>query len=259
MNAASDHQTGPAPAAVRSGFQEGFAAPFGGLGLWLRKAALLKAGLVPCGIGLALTGVLAGVWVSQFQNLQLWMASRSSEAGAVRMSLWVVEPTLIVGGLGLGVFLLVVLGSLFAAPWQRRLAHKTEELLGADPSLQSLPSAPASQVMLDELKRMGGWLLWLLPGAALGLVPWIGALLTASWLFCALVLYLASLFTTTPLRARGLTRWSKLRFTWRHRMAMLGFGLGLTLLALIPLVQIACLPASAIGGVRLVRRLRAGE
>ncbi len=239
-------------------FGKGLRAPFSGLALWVKRGSLFHAGLPSLGIGIALTALIAIVWISQFSALQSWIASPGHEY-LLRLHWWAVSPALVLGGISLGVLLLVVLGNLFASPWQSRLAQRTEDLLGADSTRQEQPASPspsAAEAMLAELKRLGWLLVFLLVGLGLYFVPAVGALLYLAWFLAVLVLFLAYLFAGLPLRERGLSRWSKARFVWQHKIAMLGFGIGLVLLALIPLVQMACLPASAVGAVVLVRDLR---
>ncbi len=239
-------------------FGAGFKAPFEGIGQWLKTPGLRKAGLPALGIGLGLTAVIGAAWITQLSTAHAWLAEKQA-SGALSLSWWAVSPSLALGGICLGVFLLVVLGNLFASPWQHRLVRAAEQALGAAPREPPATPVSLSDAMLAELKRLAWLAGWLLLGLVLGLVPLLGALLYTLWFWCVLTIYLASIFIGLPLAGRGVTGWSKARFIWRHKVSLLGFGLGLMLLAVIPVLQATCLPAAAVGAVGLVHQLRRAE
>jgi uncharacterized protein involved in cysteine biosynthesis len=249
------------PSAPKGGFSRGFQAPFVGLTTWFSNGELLKTGLPSLGVGLALTAVVALGWFAGSSAIHSWFVERASRPNsALTISLWAISPSLLLGGISMGVLLLTVLGNTLAAPWQWRLAEAAEAQLGPDPSREKgSEPATASEAMLSELKRLAWLLVWLLLGLPLALIPFMGSLLYGVWLLAVMITFLAYLFVGPTLRARGLTRWSKIGFVWRHKASMLGFGLGLSLLALIPLLQASCLPAAAVGAVGLVRELRGKE
>ena len=258
MNHPDSKQSWSAP---KGGFGPGFRAPFAGLSRWVSKGELLKTGLPCLGVGLALTAVLAIAWIAGSSAIHSWFLERASRPNSsLTISLWAIGPSLLLGGISLGVLVLTVLGNTLAAPWQWRLAEAAEAQLGPDPSREKgLEPAEASEAMFSELKRLAWLLVWVLLGLPLALIPFLGSLLYGVWLMAVMITFLAYLFVGPALRARGLTRWSKIGFVWRHKASMLGFGLGLSLLALIPLLQATCLPAAAVGAVGLVRELRGQE
>jgi CysZ protein len=163
---------------------------------------------------------------------------------------------LLVAFLLLAVVTFVTLTSLIGQPFFERLSDQVERRLGHPPPgidapwWRTLPRATVESVLLLALVVAVNaplFVLDLVPGLGQTLVPVLQALASGFLLSIELL--------AIPLQRRGLHLGERLRFAWRHRGAVTGFGVAAFLLFLVPFANVLAMPGSIVGGTLLVRRL----
>jgi CysZ protein len=163
---------------------------------------------------------------------------------------------LLVSYLILAVLIYATLTNVIGQPFFERVSDRVEHRLGDPPTgadapwWRTLPRATVESVTLFVLVvavNVPLFLLNFVPLLGQTFVPLLQALVSGFLLsieLCAI-----------PLQRRGLHLGERLRFAWRHRGAVTGFGVAAFLLFLVPLANVVALPGSIVGGTLLVRRL----
>jgi CysZ protein len=163
---------------------------------------------------------------------------------------------LLVSYLILAVLTYATLTNVIGQPFFERVSDQVEHRLGDPPAgadapwWRTLPRATVETVALFVLVLAVNVPLFLLnfvPLLGQTFVPLLQALVSGFLLsieLCAI-----------PLQRRGLHLGQRLRFAWRHRGAVTGFGVAAFLLFLVPLANVLAMPGSIVGGTLLVRRL----
>lgn len=161
----------------------------------------------------------------------------------------------------LGVALIVIYGftavaNLIAAPFNSLLSEKVEQLYGGK------PPAPASwrQILRDlprtlgsEVRKLLYFLVRAVPLLLLFLIPGLNLAAPFLWMLFS-AWFLAMEYSDYPLGNRGMHFTEQRTFLKRSRLAALGFGAGVTLLTLIPVVNLAAMPAGVAGATLLALR-----
>ena len=232
------------------GFLDGLRAPFGGLGFIMSTPSTWAAALVPVVIVLALTMLLGFGGVAGTRALldaflpvlatDVWYAS------VVRVLLYAVAVMI-------AALVSMALAQPLSGPALERIVRAQERALGAgehpsdDRALASFwRGLRVTAVSLSFAALAIGLLLVVdvfVPPAAVVTVPlkFVVTALTLSW---------DVLDYPLGLRQRGVGQ----RLAWfrAHAPAVLGFGLALAVLFLVPCAGLLLLPAGAAGGARLV-------
>jgi CysZ protein len=163
---------------------------------------------------------------------------------------------LLVTYLILAVLTYATLTNVIGQPFFERVSDRVEHRLGDPPAgadaawWRTLPRATVESVALFVLVvavNVPLFLLNFVPLLGQTFVPALQALVSGFLLsieLCAI-----------PLQRRGLHLSERLRFAWRHRGAVTGFGVAAFLLFLVPLANVLAMPGSIVGGTLLVRRL----
>src|SRR6266498_136428 len=176
-------------------------------------------------------------------------------AALLVLGLLVVLATL-VAFLLLAVVTFATLTNLIGQPFFERLSDRVERHLGNPPAgvdtpwWRTLPRGTVESVLVLALVvavNLPLFVLDLLPLLGQTLVPLLQALVSGFLLSLELL--------AIPLQRRGLHLGARLRFAWRHRGAVTGFGVAAFLLFLVPLANVLAMPGSVVGGTLLVRRL----
>jgi len=197
--------------------------------------------------GLLLVGFLFGAW-HLHDDAMGWIGPEDP-AGWLVVPLWIGAFLVVVLG---AVLATLLLGGILAGPFQEKLSEVIEGLASDSPhveeelSLRSL-AMDALGAMRGATERLGLFVLFVIPLMALSLVPVVG-LLGLALLYCWSVFFLALQFSDPYLARRKLPRMEKIT-RLREQLAMsMGFGVALTLLMLVPLLQIVLSPALVAGG-----------
>ncbi|MBI2301781.1 MAG: EI24 domain-containing protein [Armatimonadetes bacterium] len=227
----------------------GFTAVPRGAGLILRRPELRRLAALPAVVsGVLFVAVVGLCWWLLPGLLERWWPGLAGGHFLARL-------LAAVAGVAAGVLAFVFGSGLVAQPFLDPLAGATEQVLGAAPAAERF----SARAMLREL-ALAGWdvafdltafvalqvlllATWLVPGAG-WLHPVLGWLVTV---------WLAAMEMATPALARhglhGPARW---RALGRRRWRGLGLGVAVTLLLLVPLLQLLTLPVAVVAGTLVV-------
>lgn len=229
-----------------------------GFGIMLRAPGLLLLGAVPALVSavLLLVGLVALISVSG--DLVVWMTPFADGWGPWwRGLVRVVVGVALVGGAGmLGALSFVALTLLIGGPFYERIAESAEARLGLDVGADGAGWwRQARRGIADAIKLV---LLAVAGGAvafAFGFVPVVGQTVVPvlAVLFGAWVISLEMTGMVFQRRGTGLRQ--RHRVLWRHRRAVLGFGVPTYLLCLVPVAQLVVIPSAVVGGTLLAHRL----
>ena len=161
-----------------------------------------------------------------------------------------------------GVLLALVAGALLAQPLSspalERLIRLTEASLG-------LPPRAKTSFLVDAWRSLRGALIGLsaVP-IVLGLTAFELAVPGSTWVVLPLKLFVSGVLVSWdlldyPLGVRDLRLRDRLRWMVTHEAEVLGFGLSLACVFLVPCVQIVLLPAGVVGATLLVHAIERAE
>lgn len=243
------------------GFFRGLSLPFVGAKLvYVEHGDLIRYWIVPLLVTVAVL-IASTTAVFRYDDALLgWMWSdpggegwQAWLLGALHSVLWVVVDAVL---LVLALVVTMLVGSLVAAPFNARLGEVIDErVTGKKP-----PPFAVGRVVMDLVRtaviETGFGLVNLLLFVA-GLVlppagPFLFVLGLVAWAY-----YFAIAYVDIPLATRGRGVLDRLRFTARHPMAVLGFGTGVGLFLMVPILNLLFMPAAVAGGVLLVSELDA--
>lgn len=165
------------------------------------------------------------------------------------------------------IFTFTVVGNLIAAPFNEVLSEKVEEIfLGKIPE-NSYPNSSffgtafhlfrqTSFNLLENLKEIAFFAIIGLCMFFLNFIPGLGTGLNMLWIW----IFLAFEFLNYPLSRKSYSFRQKLRLIWDQKGLVSGFGLGVFLVLFIPVFNLACIPASVVGGTLLyLQEMRNGS
>jgi CysZ protein len=238
----------------RPGFVDGVGALFGGFRFVIMTPSVWPLAIVPVVVASVLT---AGVSWAALQSLLPAIAGLFGP----RLGLLAAVVQVLVAALALLAAAIVGFGLAqpLSGPALNRIVRRVEADLGA-------PAWPASGLAED----MGRALHSLAIAYAVGLpilgVLWIVTILvppasvvTFPLKLLVLALLIAWDLCDYPLSVHGIPVGARVSFAGRNLRALVGFGLGLGLLSLVPCLMVLVLPAGVAGAARLTRRIELFE
>lgn len=172
---------------------------------------------------------------------------------------WLLWPLFVIAALLVIFFGFTMIANLIGAPFNGLLAERVEDEERPDhrrpPSRPLLTEIPAS--VLNELRKLLYFLILAIPLLLLWLVPPVYPLLPFLWLAYGAWI-LAAEYLDYPMGNWQLDMTAQRKLMRKNRMLVLGFGTGVTVLTLIPVVNFIAMPAAVIGATRLwAQRLNA--
>ncbi|XXY47459.1 EI24 domain-containing protein [Sorangium sp. So ce269] len=244
---------------ARPGFGAGLKAMLGGYGYLFRTPDLWPLALVPTGIALVLTVVLA---IGGVKLAPALVESIVKEPGTG--ALWTVLMA-VLRVLSLAVVLVAALAISFglakplSGPALERMVRRAEADLGApawpDVSFfadmwRALQSSLVALAFTLPIVIVLGVVGFLFPPASVVVIPLQLAVtaLAGAWDLC-----------DSPLSIRGVPVAARIGFVRRNFAAVMGFGFGLALLSFLPCSLLIVLPAGILGAARLVVTLERWE
>jgi CysZ protein len=247
----------PAPLALsppRPGFRAGALAIFSGFGFIATTPAVWPLALVPVAIGTGLFAILSVVAIERIPPLfAAWLGGTSGLLATIVG--WVATGIAMVfaGLIGFG------LAQPLSGPALERIVRRVEAKDGAptwpptsftSDMVRSLESVLVSSALGVPLLALLFIIGFVIPPAVVITVPlkFVVVALLAAWDLC-----------DYPLSIRGVPIRSRVAFMARNIWAMIGFGLGLALLALLPCMLLLALPAGVAGAARLIVALERAE
>lgn len=247
----------PAPLAKsnpRPGFVAGARAIFSGVGFIAATPEVWPLALVPVAIGTGLTALFSATAIKLIPPLFTgWLGATHSVLAVVFGVIATALAVLLGGVVAFG------LAQPLSGPALERIVRRVEARDGA-------PASPPTSFKDDVLRSLGS----VAVSAAFG-VPLLAVLFVISLLFPPAVvvtfplkLVVLSLLAAWdlcdfPLSIRGLPIRTRVAFMRRNLGPMLGFGLGIALLSLLPCMLLFALPAGVAGAARLVIAIERAE
>ncbi|GAA3805869.1 EI24 domain-containing protein [Nocardioides panacisoli] len=225
---------------------------FAGMRMWRRRPGLMVLGLIPAIITLVLLAAAVVLLVLFADDLIAWATPFADHWPAV----WR-------GVLRIGLYLAVVLGSLFLSvvtftaltlaigdPFYERIWKETELMLGGvvpDRGVSWWRSA-ADAGGLAVLGLLAAVVVFVI-----GLVPVVGAIAGPVLGIVVSGRLLAGELVSRALEARGMDRAARKRVLAPHGPALLGFGLAVQVCFLVPFGAVLMMPAAVVGSTMLAR------
>ncbi len=225
----------------------GFSLPFRGLGL-LIKPGLRRYVAVPLFLNVVIFAGLAYLAGSYFDAfMDRWLPTQDWLA-FLRWLLWV----LFASTYALAAFYgFTLLANLIGAPFNAMLAARVEEkLTGRAPieAHQSLLRA-IGPALGAELGKIWYFVSRALPLLVLFFIPGLNVLVSLGWLVFGFW-FLAIEYTDYPLSNHGLSAREQRAWLRNMRTKSLAFGAGTSLLMVIPVIQLAAMPAAVAAATR---------
>lgn len=240
-----------------AGFGQGIRLLGRGFRLWSTSPRLMLIGAIPGLVTLALFTVLIVLLALNLENLATFLtpfAETWDEAFRSGLRL-LVAIALIAAEVLLLVYLFAAVTLLIGQPFFEKISERVEDSLGGVPSPVDVPFWPSVARGVGESLRV----LAITIGVGLGLlllgfIPVVGPIgagiigaVTGGW-------FLALELTTVPFERRGLRLADRRRLLKAHRPTVLGFGVSVFLLFLLPLGALVTMPAAVAGATLLARR-----
>jgi CysZ protein len=246
------------------GFFRGLSLPFRGAKLvYVEHPDLVRFWIVPLLVTIA---VLVASTAAVFHYDDALLGWLWSDPGAGEgFSGWLLGALHDVLGFVIDVLLLllallvtILVGSLVAAPFNARLAEVLDErVTGQKPPPFALGRVAMDLVRTAVIETGFGLVNLVLFVAGLALPPagpFLFVLGLVAWAY-----YFAIAYVDVPLATRGKGVMDRLRFSAGHPMAVLGYGTGVGLFLMVPVVNLLFMPAAVAGGVLLVSELERSE
>ncbi len=234
--------------------------PFAGAGYVLQGLKLLfRPGLkryliIPVLINILVFSLVGWLGYSQFAQFLDRFLPSSSWLHYFRWLLW---PLVALSFLLIVFYTFTAIANLLAAPFNGMLAEKVEYSLTGKSPPNPYPSITAAVLpaLFSEFRKLLYFLLRALPLLLLFLIP--GLQIAAPFLWLAFSAWYLSLeYMDYPMGNHGLGFKDQLRQLKKSRLTALGFGAGVTLLMMIPILNFAAMPAAVAGATALWCRQR---
>jgi len=251
--------------AVR-GFWWGFRQPFRGARFaYFTHPGLARIWIWPIVITIAcIAGVAVAAWLWHDDLLGLMWGEPVGEglwAQAQRVLRPAAQVLFLLLLAALGILLVNLLSSLFAAPFKDRLSEEVERIYRQKQAPPFSWSRLGRDLLLTvrlELGKSALYVVIMVPAFLLSLlVPVVGQVLYAVFGTLLTIIFFAVDYTDWPLARRGRGVRERSRIIRKHFVRMLGLGTGVWLFVFIPFVGLFFMPAAVTGGTLLVLDLEA--
>jgi len=226
-----------------------FTYPFRGLRL-ITRYAFWRYSAIPLLINIAL---FAGMGSLLFGQLDGWTDALLPPGGWHDYVRWLVWPLAILGFLLIGFFCFTLVGSVVAAPFTDLLAARIMATSGVDGSLtdvRRLTWHGSLSSIADELGKLWFVVSRSLPALLLFLAPGVNILAPVIWFLVGSWL-LAFEYLEHPLAETGSSFAEQRQLLRGDPLVAISFGAGVSVLMLIPVLNLAAIPASVAGACLL--------
>ncbi|OOZ35891.1 sulfate transporter CysZ [Solemya velesiana gill symbiont] len=211
----------------------------------LLKPGLKRYLIVPLITNILIFTLIGWIGYTQFEAIQDWMLPESSWLNYLRWILW---PLFALAALLITFYTFTVVANLIAAPFNSILAERVELLLTGQKANDGNGSlfAAIGPAILSELRKLGYFLLRAIPLLILFVIPGINVIAPFLWLLFS-AWFLALEYADYPMGNHGLSFPVQHKRMKKLRLTALGFGGGITLFMMIPLLNLAIMPAAVAG------------
>jgi CysZ protein len=218
-----------------------------GLGM-LRQPGLKRYLLVPLAINLLIFSLVGWVGYSQFTAFMEWALPEASWYSFLRWLLW---PLFALTAMLVTFYTFTVVANLIAAPFNGLLAARVEELLTGQrpPESEEKLARIIVPAILSELRKLGYFLIRAIPLLVLFLIPGLNLVAPLLWILFS-AWFLALEYMDYPMGNHGMDFRQQHQELKKTRLSALGFGGGVTLLMMVPILNFAAMPAAVIGATR---------
>lgn len=164
---------------------------------------------------------------------------------------WLIWPLAVLAYLLIAFYTFTVVANLIGAPFNSRLAERVEtQLTGRPPPTDQTAFwrilVPA---VLGELRKLGYFLALAVPVLLLSLIPGLNVFAAILWVLLGFW-FLALEYADYPMGNNGLAPSRQRRLLAGKRLSALAFGAGATILMMIPILQLAAMPALVAGATK---------
>ncbi|MCG8428788.1 MAG: sulfate transporter CysZ [Chromatiales bacterium] len=225
--------------------------PFLGFGYLVKGIKMLMTPglkrflMVPFLINILIFALAGWLGYTQFNELMDWLLPEDSWLAYFRWILW---PLFAVTILLVTFYTFTAVANLLAAPFNSILAAKVENMVTGKPPLDNREklSEIIIPTILSELRKLSYFLIRAVPLLLLFLIPGINLFAPLIWvLFSAWFLSLE--YADYPMGNHGMTFPQQHKRIKNVRLTALGFGGGVTLMTMIPIVNFIAMPSAVIG------------
>lgn len=225
--------------------------PFQGFGYILKgMGMLLSPGLkryllVPLLINILIFSLAGWLGYSQFSNLLDWLLPQDSWLSYFRWILW---PLFAITILLVTFYTFTAVANLLAAPFNSLLAERVEfQVSGTKPPKSNEKiMAVILPAVLSELRKLSYFLIRAIPLLILFVIPGLNLFAPVLWILFS-AWFLALEYADYPMGNHRMTFPQQHKGIKKLRMTALGFGGGVTLLTLIPIINFIAMPSAVIG------------
>ncbi len=235
----------------RPGFRAGMGALFDGYRYLFRTPDVWPLALVPVVIAGILASIFGIIGVKGALLLVTKYLTRDDPNMLWTITLVIFRIVAVLLGLIVALFLAFALGKPLSGPILERIVRRVSTDLGA-------PEWPTPTLVQDVYRSLQSSVLalvftlpLLVPLMAIGILVPPAAVITTPLQFIVTAMGAAWDFCDYPLSIRGTGVAERIEFVRRNKRAVVGFGLGLGLLLLLPCSLIIVLPAGVIGAAHL--------
>jgi CysZ protein len=246
--------------AERPGAKEGLRSFFAGFGFILSNPGVWPLALVPITVAVTLFGILGYLAADLIPpQIEALFGARAASSTAMGIVAWLVKALALLVALLAAALVSFGLAQPLSGPALERIVRRAEAQLGA-------PAWPSTSFFGDIARSLQT----VLVGFAFAL-PLLAVLFVIDIFIppAIVVTFPAKLVVTAlmitwdlcdyPLSIRGVRAGDRVAFFRRNLRAVLGFGLGLALVSLVPCLIVLVLPAGVAGAARLVLAIERWE
>ena len=217
----------------------------------LNQPGLRRFVLIPLLVNIVIFSLLIWFGVGQFEVLLDCLLPEDRWWSFLSWLLW---PLFAIALVLVVFFSFTVLANLIAAPFNGLLAEKVEKHLGGgiateDTDWKAL-IADIIPSILVELRKLSYFLLRAIPLLILFLIPGVNLAAPVLW-FLFNAWYMTLEYGDFPMANHGLKFTDQLPRMRKIRFTAIGFGSGLTLLMLVPVLNFLAMPAAVAGATAL--------
>lgn len=243
----------------RPGFRAGLRALFDGYRYLFRTPDIWPSAIIPVLVALVLMGIFGVVAVKTALWLVVKYLSREDTSAYWTIAFAVIQVVAVLLGLVAALFGSFVLAKPLSGPILEGMVRRVSKDLGAPEWPQPTLLQDVARSLQSSFLALVFTLPLLIPLVVIGVIFPVAAVVTTPLQFTVAALGAAWDFCDYPLSIRGTRVADRVDFVRRNIRCVMGFGLGLGLLTLLPCSLVIVLPAGVIGAAHLVVMLEKWE
>lgn len=211
----------------------------------LLQPGLKRHILVPLLINIIVFSLIGWIGYSYFET---FLDKFLPESGMLSFIRWILWPLFALAGVLIIFYTFTAIANLIAAPFNSQLSAKVEQIVTGKkpPENQEGLARIILPTILSELRKLGYFLIRALPLLLLFVIPVVNIAAPFLWLLFS-AWFLALEYGDYPMGNHGLEFKEQHKQMKQFRFTALGFGGGVTLLMMIPLLNFVAMPAAVVG------------